>query len=171
LEVKKLNKGKDFEVIVGEEIKTDKGDLLAYYLNSEIKSKNLLEAIDDIKKQDALIAIPHPFRTVPWLRFRYDLGRISKKIDAIETFNSRMLFPWENKRADNEASRLNLAKLGSSDAHFQFDIGRAYTTFEGDLRTAIKKRKTKAEGSILLGAISGALGFLQRRVIHKLKII
>ena len=37
LKVKKLNKDKDFEVIVGEEISTDAGEVLAYYLNKEIK--------------------------------------------------------------------------------------------------------------------------------------
>ncbi|MBS3098060.1 PHP domain-containing protein [Candidatus Woesearchaeota archaeon] len=169
LEVRKLNKDRDFEVITGSEIKTDKGDLLAYYITKEIRSRNLLDTIDEIKKQGGLIAVPHPFRTMPWLRFRHNISEIAKRIDAIEAFNSRMLFPWENRRAEKIADNCALAKIGSSDAHFSFDIGRAYTLFEGDLRDAIKKKKTKAEGSIILGSISGTLGFFQRRVIHKLR--
>ena len=35
--IKKLNKDKDFEVIVGCEVKTNYGDVLTYYLNKEIK--------------------------------------------------------------------------------------------------------------------------------------
>ena len=35
LEAKKLNKNKDFEVIVSSEIKTDNGEILAYYINEE----------------------------------------------------------------------------------------------------------------------------------------
>ena len=39
LEARKLNKDKDFEVILGEEIGTNFGDVIGLYLKKEIKSK------------------------------------------------------------------------------------------------------------------------------------
>ena len=48
LEVKKLNKDKDFEVIVGEEISTTAGDVLAHYINKPIKSTNFFELFDHL---------------------------------------------------------------------------------------------------------------------------
>ena len=37
LKVSKLNRDKNFEVIIGEEVTTDFGEVLAYYINKEIK--------------------------------------------------------------------------------------------------------------------------------------
>ncbi|MCG8571012.1 MAG: PHP domain-containing protein [Spirochaetes bacterium] len=62
LAVSKLNKDKDFEVIVGSEIDTPQGSILAYYINKEIKSRNILEILDEIRTQGGLAAIAHPFR-------------------------------------------------------------------------------------------------------------
>ena len=35
------------------------------------------------------------------------------------------------------AKKLGIAVTGSSDSHMPFDVGRGYTMFEGDLRTAM----------------------------------
>jgi len=162
LVVSKLNKDKNFEIIIGSEIKTDYGDLLAYYLQNDIKSRNLFEVLDEIKKQGAVSSIAHPFR-LPHLRFRYPIDKLKNKIDAIECFNSRNFF-WSNKVAFNTAERLNIAKTAGSDAHFKFEIGKAYTIFDGSLRKAIKKNKTKLEGTTLYGPFGGLLSFFRNRL-------
>ena len=46
---------------------------------------------------------------------------------------------------DKVAEKFNLAKTGGSDAHFSFEMGRSFTLFDGDLRDAIKRRRTKAD--------------------------
>ena len=46
LKVKKLNKDKDFDVIVGDEISTADGDVLAYYLHKPIKSTDFFPLIN-----------------------------------------------------------------------------------------------------------------------------
>jgi predicted metal-dependent phosphoesterase TrpH len=97
------------------------------------------------------------------LGFRYPIDKLKNKIDAIECFNSRNVL-WSNKLAFNAAERLNIAKTAGSDAHFKFGIGRAYTIFDGDLRNAIKKNKTKVEGSALYGPFGGFLSFLRNRI-------
>ena len=169
LKVKKLNKDKDFEVIVGDEITTDFGHVLTYYLHEEIKSRDFFSVVDEVKKQDVLIAIPHPFRLSinPKHKFKYPIKKLKNKIDAIECFNARMLLPSDNKKAQELAKKLNIAGIGGSDAHFRLDIGRAYTLFEGDLRKAIKQNKTSYEGTILYGPLSGTLSFLRKRIFNK----
>jgi hypothetical protein len=170
IKVKKLNKDKDFEVIIGDEVRTNYGDVLAYYLHKEIKSRDLFSVIDEIKAQNGLIAIAHPFRTSinPTLKFRYSIEKIKGKIDAIECFNSRML-PGNNEKAQKLAKKLEIPGIGGSDAHFRFEIGRAYTIFDSNLRKAIKQNKTSYKGTILYGPFGGLLSFLKNRIFSQFK--
>jgi len=165
LKAKKLSKDKEFEVIVGDEVRTNYGDVLAYYLQKEIKSRDLFSVIDEVKAQNGLIAIAHPFRISvnPTLKFRYPLEKIKNKIDAIECFNARML-PGNNNKADKMSNKLNVAKTAGSDAHFKFEVAAAYTLFEDNLRKALKNRKTKVNGTILYGPFGGLLSFLRKRI-------
>ncbi len=163
LKVKKINKDRNFEVIMGEEISSNVGDVLAYYIKKPIRSTNFFDIIDGVRKQNGLIVIPHPFRTSIKPKFRLSLEKIKNKIDGIECFNARML-PGDNKKADKIAIRLNIAKTAGSDAHFKFEIGRAYTILNGNLRKALKNKKTNVAGTILYGPFGGILSFLRTRL-------
>ena len=165
--VKKLNKDKNFEVIVGCEISTKQGDILAYYVNEAIRSDDFFETVEEIKKQGGLVIIPHPFRTSTnsHHKFKLPLAQVKNKIDAIECFNARMLFPSNNTKAQKIAKKLNMAKTAGSDAHFWFEVGTARTIFDGNLRKAIKERKTGYEGTTLYGPYGGLLSFLRRRFL------
>lgn len=168
LAVSKLNKDKDFEVIQGSEIDTHKGSILAYYINENIKSKNLLEVLDKIKEQGGVAAIAHPFRTSPCSkhRFRYPIEKIKNKIDAIEAFNARNL-PGNNRSAIKLADKLNIPKIAGSDAHFAFELGKAYTLFDGSLKKAIKQNKTKIKGTIIFGPIGGLMSYFRSRLMQQ----
>ena len=165
LEVKKLNNDKDFEVIIGEEISTNYGDVLVYYLNKKIDAIDFYEVVDEARKQDALITIAHPYRTtiVHNHKFQLPLEKVKNKIDAIECFNARTL-PGDNKKANNAADKFSIAKTAGSDSHFFFEIGTAQTIFDGDLRKALKNKSTRAEGTIMFGAFGGALSYLRKRI-------
>jgi predicted metal-dependent phosphoesterase TrpH len=163
LKVKKLNKDRDFEVIVGEEISSDAGDVLAYYVKEPIKSTNFFDIVDEVRKQNGLIVIPHPFRTSIKPKFKLSFEKIKDRIDAIECFNARML-PGDNQKADKIATRLNIAKTAGSDSHFKFEVGRAYTIFNGSLRKALKNRTTKVFGTTLYGPFGGVLSFIRNRI-------
>ncbi len=143
--LKKLNKDKDFEIIPGEEISTNQGHLLGLYLKKEIKSRDLLEAIDEIHAQGGIAITPHPFTIMSWHNLTYPLSKLKGKIDAVEAFNSRN-FSHYNNLVQKEVARLGFAQVGSSDAHLKIDIGNGYTLFEGDLRTALKNKKTSIGG-------------------------
>ncbi len=165
LEVKKLNKDKNFEVIIGEEISTNYGDVLVYYLNKKIYAIDFYEVVDEAKKQSALITIAHPFRTtlIHNHKFQLPIDKIKNKIDAIECFNARTL-PGDNKKANAIADKLSIAKTAGSDSHFFFEIGTACTIFDNDLREAIKSRKTKVDGTIKFGVFGGVLSYFKKRI-------
>lgn len=165
LKVASLNKNKDFEVIIGAEIKTNKGDVLAYYLNEEIKERDLFEVIDKVKEQGGVVIIAHPFRIFPWSRFKLDIKEVANKIDGIEGFNSRNIL-LGNIQAIKVAKSVELAITAGSDAHFSFEIGQAVTKFEGSLIKAIKQRKTYVQGKTTLALVGGTLSlFLKLRAL------
>ena len=168
LKVKKLNRDRNFEVIIGDEVRTNYGDVLTYCLNKEIKSREFFSVIEEVRKQGGLIAIAHPFRISvnPHSRFSFPIEKIKDKIDAIECFNARML-PGNNRKAQELAKKLNIAGIGGSDTHFKFEVGRAYTMFNGNLRHALKNKKTSYEGTILYGPFGGLLSFLRNRLIKE----
>ncbi len=165
--LKKLNKDKDFEIIPGEEITTQYGDVLGLYLKKEIVSREFFEVIKEIRSQGGIVVLPHPYRPVPWQRFRYPLEKLKGKIDALETFNSR-----NSSRANNTAVKTALKykfpQVGSSDAHMIFDIGKGYTMFEGDFRKAILSSKTSVGGSTKYGVLSGMIAFINKRILYPL---
>ncbi|MBI2134726.1 PHP domain-containing protein [Candidatus Woesearchaeota archaeon] len=166
LKVKGMNKDKDFEVIVGSEITTNYGDVLCLYINKDIKSRNFFSLVDEVKKQDGLIIIPHPFRKSLNKNhtFKIPIEKIKNKIDAIECFNARMLPLGDNEKAQRLAKKLNIAGTGGSDAHFRFEIGTGWTTFEGNFRKALKRKETKYHGRIFLGPFGGLLSYLRNRL-------
>jgi len=148
LEAKRLNKDKNFEVIVGAEIKTKIGEIIGYYLKKEIKQRDPVKVIKEIHRQGGFAVIAHPF-SHGWIRkhLKVDLKEL-KGLDGVEAHNARNMFAWENFYAVLAAEKCNLAKTGGSDAHFYHEIGRGYTLFSGSLKSAVKKRKTYAAGRI-----------------------
>lgn len=132
---KKLaNKFNGFQIIPGEEITTDKGEVIGYFLNKEIKRGSLFEVIEEIKNQGGLISIPHPFDNLRKnsINNKSILDEIKKDIDFIE-INARC-FSFYNKTAKDFADKNNIPLIGGSDAHFLREVGRAFTKFEGDIR-------------------------------------
>ncbi|MBT3322098.1 MAG: PHP domain-containing protein [Anaerolineae bacterium] len=117
-------------VIIGEEIMTTKGEILAAFLKEEIPAMlSPQEAIALLKEQRAFISVSHPFdftRSGYWQEA--DLLEILSEIDAIETFNARCLLPRMNAQAQEFAERHGIASTVGSDAHTLFELGHATLT-------------------------------------------
>jgi hypothetical protein len=114
-------------VIVGEEIMTGKGELIAAFVKEEIPpGLSVLETIRILKDQGAFISVAHPFDK--W-RGKWwpipDLLSILDQIDAIEVFNARCFPPYFNTRAIDFAKKHNLLGTVGSDAHTIYELGRA----------------------------------------------
>ena len=105
-------------VIVGEEILTQQGELLAYFLTQEVPARlSANETISLLKAQGAFIAVPHPFD-----RHRHgwqldDLLAILPRVDAIEVFNARSFRRSLNDKALFFAREQGKPAIAGSDAN------------------------------------------------------
>ena len=113
-------------VIIGEEIMTTEGELLAAFVKDEIPAGlPPLEVIDRLREQDAFISVSHPFdrhRKGHWKE--ENLRMILPHVDAIETFNSRCMLPRFNFQAQDFAVKHQVLGTYGSDAHAAFELGR-----------------------------------------------
>lgn len=114
-------------VIVGEEIETTKGELIAYFMTEWVPpGLSPLEVIERLREQGALISIPHPFdhiRAKDWSE--KSLLELSPHVDAIEIFNARCLNNLPNLKAASFAGQQGLLETVGSDAHSLWEVGRA----------------------------------------------
>lgn len=120
---------KEIEIIVGSEIKTDKGDVIGLFLNEEITSRQFEEVLDEIRDQEGFVLLPHPYKT-----FKFISDQMLSKIDAIEIFNGRISDEL-NYRAQKLASEKKMLFTGGSDAHLVKDVGSVLTIFDKDLES------------------------------------
>jgi predicted metal-dependent phosphoesterase TrpH len=113
-------------VIVGEEIMTTQGELLAAYVKEEIpRGLPPQEALDRLEEQGAFISVSHPFDFLRGGNWKMEeLLEILPRVDAIETFNARCIWPGFNWRAQNLAKEHGLRGTHGSDAHTAFEVGR-----------------------------------------------
>jgi len=123
LRAKKLDPDR---IIVGEEILTTQGELLAFFVEEEIPPGLSPKAtISQLKDQGAFISVSHPFDIFRKGHWRPEvLQEILSNIDAIETFNARCLWPGFNWQAQKFARQHNLVGTHGSDAHAAFELGR-----------------------------------------------
>lgn len=133
-------------IIVGEEIMTTRGEILAAYVTEEIPAGlSPMETIRRLREQGAFISVSHPFdrlRKGGWTQA--DLEEILPFVDAIETFNSRCMLPRFNAEAEAFASRNGIPRTVGSDAHAAFEVGRSLMKvepFEGpdQLRAVLRR--------------------------------
>lgn len=119
-------------VIVGEEILTTRGEILAAYMTEEIPPHlSPQETIMRLKDQGAFISVSHPFdriRKGGW--DEDDLLEILPEVDAIEVYNSRCMNPNFNRMAKSFAEKHNITGTVGSDAHAAFELGRSLLLLE-----------------------------------------
>lgn len=115
-------------VIVGEEVMTLSGEIIAYFVSQEVpKGLPLTEAIAQLRAQNALISIPHPLDE---LRGGSALGleatlAVIEQVDALEVFNARCLRAADNDAARRLAETHGKLLTAGSDAHAAVEIGAA----------------------------------------------
>jgi predicted metal-dependent phosphoesterase TrpH len=113
-------------IIVGEEIETTEGEILAVYVKDEIEpGLPPMDVIQRLRSQEAFISVSHPFDPTRKGGWRVEaLLEIVPHIDAIETFNARVLWPGYNWQAGKFAREHGLSATHGSDAHTAFELGR-----------------------------------------------
>jgi len=111
--------------IVGEEVRTTAGELLAFFVQEAVpRGLAPLEAIERLKTQGAFISVSHPMDRMRGWQLPA-LLEILPYIDALETFNSRCMWPNWNKEALRFARQHDIPGTSGSDAHTPEEVGRA----------------------------------------------
>jgi predicted metal-dependent phosphoesterase TrpH len=144
-------------VIVGQEVRTSTGDLIALYVTKPIRPGMApVDAAAQIHAQGGVVGLAHPFD-----RFRSGAGRkgwedelerVIPELDYIEAWNARLMVGDGNTRAAEFAKAHNLPGVAASDAHTVMEVGVAYTMLDGALDTAEEFRAALAAGPRLVTA-------------------
>ncbi|HET9680897.1 MAG TPA: PHP-associated domain-containing protein [Candidatus Limnocylindrales bacterium] len=151
------DRGLRFEVIVGEEVTTLGGHLLALFIEQPIKPfRSLRRSIAEIHDQGGIAIPAHPLVPYPLCAQGFALRRLLAdepryRPDAIEAFNPTTIGRPFHARVVRFAEDHDLPKVGSSDAHALAAIGAGWTSFPGrradDVRAAILAGTTHYHGS------------------------
>lgn len=137
-------------IIVGEEILTQRGELLAAFVSEEVPAMlDPQEAIQRLRQQGAFISVSHPFDRARSGWEIQDLAAIAPQVDAIEVFNARCLHPSLNEQAAAFAQEHRLAGTVGSDAHTLAELGGATLWLPpfanaDELRQAIRSGQAEA---------------------------
>ncbi len=124
-------------VLIGEEIKTADGDLVAVFLERAVApGRPARETIEEVRAQGGLVGIPHPFDTFRGSMLKDPrLEAIGSLVDWIEAHNARVVGGSGNERAAEFARELGLPGVAVSDAHSTLEVGVAYITVDADPST------------------------------------
>jgi predicted metal-dependent phosphoesterase TrpH len=124
-------------VIIGEEIKTADGDLIALFLERAVAPhRSARQTIEEVRAQGGLVGIPHPFD-----RFRGSmlndprLEAMAAQVDWVEAHNARVVGGTGNERAQAFALEMGLPGIAVSDAHSVVEVAVAYTALDADPST------------------------------------
>jgi predicted metal-dependent phosphoesterase TrpH len=122
-------------IIVGEEIKSADGDLIALFLR-EVVPPGLsgVETIEAVREQGGLVGVPHPFDGLRGFgrKTGTTLESIADKVDWVEAYNARVLGGSANEKAAIFAKAHGLPGVGASDSHTVMEVGVSYSIVEGD---------------------------------------
>lgn len=175
--------------IIGEEVTTKQGEVIGLFVKKEVKPHlDVNTTVEKLKKQGALIIIPHPFDRLRKKKLDYDINKLNKKhkIDFIEVFNSRTFFDLDNRKAllftQKNKKKENYFAIVGSDGHTIYEIGNSYIEFPGTKFNINKKedflknfKNTKGiiyhtkKSTMLVHAITKSVKILKLNREHKRK--
>jgi predicted metal-dependent phosphoesterase TrpH len=135
-------------IVMGTEISSAEGHVLAYGVDSEIeRGMTAKETVDEIRELGGFASIAHPYR---WWSGVGESATVRARPHAVETMNSRST-KYHNFRARKLCKRMKVCRTAGSDAHFPETIGKAYVVIdsphsEDDVLEALRKGRVKTSG-------------------------
>lgn len=166
------------QVIPGSEISTSDGHLLALFIREKIPAGlTLLETVLRVREIGGVCIIPHleargaPSVQRQLLQEVLNARNVRQVIKGIETLNAGLVYKSSNDTAQLASYELNLARIGSSDSHVIWMIGRAITLFPGhttdDLREAIERGFTIPWSIKEINPVGLVLGWLRGYLLRR----
>jgi predicted metal-dependent phosphoesterase TrpH len=128
----------ELTVIIGEEVKTTDGDLIAVFIERLVPpGLSAVETIAAIREQGGLVGVPHPFdRTRGYGRKSHaDLAEIAGLVDWVESYNARVVGGSANEQAGLFAREHGLPGVCASDSHSIMEVGISYNIVDGNPST------------------------------------
>ena len=107
-------------IVPGMELKTEKGDLLALFVDEDVTTRSFAEKVDEIHAKGGVAIVPHPGASPRITRAELSLA------DGYEAFNA-ILSAAANNRSLEKAAGLGKSGFGFSDAHLVREIGNGRT--------------------------------------------
>ena len=143
-------------VILAEEIETTEGEILGYFMSSEVpQGLRPREVVDRLRDQGAFISIAHPFDSYRGNGWNVsDLEALLPLVDGIEVFNARCVRPRFNEQALSFAQQHEKLQLAGSDAHSIFELGHACLLLP-DFNSAEEMRAAVGKAKVV-GKLSGS---------------
>jgi predicted metal-dependent phosphoesterase TrpH len=146
----KISKEVNFLVLPGMEVSSRDGHIIGLNINTPVaKGLPAEETVNKIHAAGGIAIACHPSAFL-----KESLNKhVTAKFDAVEVINSSSIpFRYSLKRNEKLASRLDVARVAGSDAHYGPEIGCAYTLIDGapnmeDIAEAIKKKRCQPFGN------------------------
>lgn len=157
-------------IIIGQEVMTDDGEIIGLGLTRQIPDgTSLRTAVEAIRRQKALVYVPHPFETVRHGLHEAALDSVAGMVDIVEIYNGRAIFQNRSAAAKAWAEKHNVAMAASSDAHGWIGWGRTYTTVsarpdQGSLVSLLKHGAAYTPQSVGVGVLYPKLNRLRKRL-------
>ena len=135
---------KEFLVITGTEIRSAKGDILAYGIKENVKPMmSVEETVERIHDLGGIAVAAHPFQIIS---MKQGIGEEATKTDGIEVLNSGNIFMSLNRKSEELAKRYSMPVSAGSDSHCILSVGNAGIICDGDPLQAIMKKKVRIFG-------------------------
>jgi predicted metal-dependent phosphoesterase TrpH len=129
------------QVPIAAEYHTERGDVIAAFLRSELAFRESANLIQEAREQGAMLLLPHPYVA------HKDMDFLAEHCDLIEVFNSRSP-TTANLNAVELATKYSKPVYASSDAHLSRSIGAVVLEVEarGTLRESLLEGRITWEG-------------------------
>lgn len=133
IKYQKFLKKFNIDVIVGEEVMTDSGEIIGLFLNKTIEPLQSPEqTVKQIKEQNGIVYLPHPYdekRYKTVLKEEKQI-KLKDKIDFIEIHNGRNISEKYSDKQKDIQQKLMITPIIGSDAHTFIELGRNYIEIE-----------------------------------------
>ena len=117
-------------VILGQEVSSADGEIIGLFIESTIpRGLSAEETADAIHARGGLVSIPHPFDPFRRSHIRPEpLEQLaaSRRIDAMEVFNSRVTLPRHNQQAADFAAGHGIPGIACSDSHTALEVAMSF---------------------------------------------
>ncbi len=133
IKYQKFLKKFNIDVIIGEEVMTDSGEIIGLFLNEKIEPLQSPEqTVKQIKEQNGIVYLPHPYdeKRYKTVLKEEKQNKLKDEIDFIEIHNGRNISEEYSDKQKNIQQKLMITPIIGSDAHTFIELGRNYIEIE-----------------------------------------